>query len=263
MSLDEISKTTNAITMEQITFSYNEEERKIFEDLNLKIEKGKTIAIIGESGEGKSTMFKIIAGFYKQQSGKYQLFGKDFSEWNLEAARNQLAIVSQNVFLFEGTIAENVACGKRDTTMSEIIEACRKANIHDFIMSMQQGYDTNVGERGVKLSGGECQRISIARAILKDASILLMDEPTSSVDVNTEQLIQKAIDNLSKEKTVIIIAHRLSTIKNADKIMVLNNGKLVEEGTHDELIDINGKYSELYSRENNGGNKNEEKHINC
>jgi len=259
METDDISKAKNVITMENITFSYNEDVRKIFNNLSFNIEKGKTTAIIGESGQGKSTLFKIIAGFYQQQSGKYQLFGTDFSKWYLLSARDQLAIVSQNVFLFEGTIAENVAYGKRNATMPEIVEACKKANIHDFIISLQKGYDTNAGERGVKLSGGECQRISIARAILKDAPILLMDEPTSSVDVDTEQLIQKAIENVSKQKTVIIIAHRLSTIKNADKIIVIDNGKLVEEGTHEELIVKNGKYATLYSRENMGGNENEEK----
>ena len=264
ITTDEVSTSTNAIKMENITFSYNEDkERKVFENLSITIIKGKTTAIVGESGQGKSTLFKIIAGFYIQQSGKYQLFGKDFSEWNLEAARNQLAIVSQNVFLFEGTIAENVAYGKRNATMPEIVEACKKANIHDFIMTLQKGYDTNAGERGVKLSGGECQRISIARAILKDAPILLMDEPTSCVDVDTEQLIQNAIDNLSKQKTVIIIAHRLSTIKKADKIMVIDKGKLVEEGTHNELLYIKGIYSALYSRENNGGFEYEKKSSIC
>jgi len=264
ITTDEVSTSTNAIKMENITFSYNEDkERKVFENLSITIIKGKTTAIVGESGQGKSTLFKIIAGFYIQQSGKYQLFGNDFSEWNLEAARNQLAIVSQNVFLFEGTIAENVAYGKRNATMPEIVEACKKANIHDFIMTLQKGYDTNAGERGVKLSGGECQRISIARAILKDAPILLMDEPTSCVDVDTEQLIQNAIDNLSKQKTVIIIAHRLSTIKKADKIMVIDKGKLVEEGTHNELLYIKGIYSALYSRENNGGFEYEKKSSIC
>jgi len=177
------------------------------------------------------------------------LMGKKFTEWNLSKAREQFALVSQSVFLFPETIAENVAYGRVGATMDEIIEACKGANIHDFIVSLPEKYETLVGERGVRLSGGERQRISIARAFLKNAPILLLDEPTSAIDVQTEGLIQGAIDKISENKTVIIIAHRLSTIEKADKICVFDNKKIVEYGTHDELLEQSGVYSELYSCE--------------
>lgn len=221
--------------------------RKIFDELSISIEKGKTTAIVGGSGEGKTTLFKILCGFYKHQQGTYSLFGINFHDWDLNDARSMFSLVSQNVFLFPGTIYENVAYGKKGATKDEIIDACKMANIHDFIMKLPQGYETMTGERGVKLSGGECQRISIARAILKNAPI--QDEPTSSVDVTTEQMIQGAIDNISKQKTVIIIAHRLSTIQNADTILVFDNGKLAEQGNHQDLLQKKGKYADLYRNE--------------
>jgi len=252
----------NIIEVEDITFSYDGNgERNIFEGMSFSIEKGKTTAIVGGSGEGKTTIFKILCGFYSQQAGKYRLYGVDFEQWDIHEARSQFALVSQSVFLFPGTIAENVAYGKKGATFEEIVNACKMANIHDFIEKLPQGYETTTGERGVKLSGGECQRVSIARAILKNAPILFMDEPTSSVDVGTERLIQEAINNVSKERTVVIIAHRLSTIQNADRIMVFHKGKLVESGSHDDLIKQKGKYADLYNNELSG--KIEEDETDC
>jgi len=246
----DIDAPNNIIEVENLIFSYDGKgERNIFKGMSFAIEKGKTTAIVGGSGEGKTTIFKILCGFYSQQAGKYRLYGVDFEQWDIHEARSQFALVSQSVFLFPGTIAENVAYGKKGATFEEIVNACKMANIHEFIEKLPQGYETTTGERGVKLSGGECQRVSIARAILKNAPILLMDEPTSSVDVGTERLIQEAINNVSKERTVVIIAHRLSTIQNADRIIVFYKGMLAEEGSHNELLKQNGKYADLYNNE--------------
>ncbi|MBQ4284297.1 MAG: ATP-binding cassette domain-containing protein, partial [Lachnospira sp.] len=197
-------------------------------------EKGKQTALIGSSGGGKSTIFKLICGFYHINSGSYKLLGEEFSDWDIKSARKNFALVSQNVFLLPESISDNVSYGKPGATRKEIIEACKKANIHDFIMKLPQGYDTMVGERGVRLSGGERQRISIARAFLKDAPILLLDEPTSAIDVGTEKLIQEAIDRISINKTVIVIAHRLNTVAGADRIYVLENG-LIREAKEEEV----------------------------
>ncbi|WP_309245223.1 ATP-binding cassette domain-containing protein, partial [Clostridium sp. CF012] len=191
------------------------------------------MAFVGSSGEGKSTIFKLLCGFYQKQSGNYKLYGRNFEDWNLNVARDLYSLVSQNVFLFPESIADNVAYGREGATMEEIKEACRLANIHDFIISLPQQYDTLAGERGTRLSGGERQRISIARAFLKNAPILLLDEPTSAIDVGTEDLIKEAIERISQGKTVITIAHRLSTIENADSIMVLSKGQIVESGTNE------------------------------
>ncbi len=207
------------------------------------------VAFAGGSGEGKSTIARLLYGLYSKQSGSYQLFGKEVEQWSLQEWRNCFSVVSQNVFLLPQSISENVACGKKGATREEIEEACRAADIHDFIMSLPQGYDTQVGERGVKLSGGQRQRISIARAFLKSAPILLLDEPTSAVDTETEQEIQKAITRVARDKTVIVIAHRLSTIQNADCIYVVRNGIIVESGTHGELLAQNGIYAGLYGKE--------------
>ena len=209
------------------------------------------MAFVGGSGEGKSTIFKLLCGFYRKQEGTYKLFNKCFENWDLDAARQLFGLVSQNVFLFPGTIAENVAYGKDDATLEEIQEACKLANIHEFIMSLPKQYDTLVGERGTRLSGGERQRISIARAFLKEAPILLLDEPTSAIDVGTEDLIKEAIRRISNGKTVITIAHRLSTIENVDTIMVLHKGEIVESGTSESLLGLEGIYHHLYEVQKN------------
>ncbi len=240
------------IEFEDIHFAYKEGE-EVLSDFNVSVERGSNVAFVGSSGSGKTTFIKIICGFYRILSGKYRIYGKDCEEWDIMALRRQIALVSQNVFLFPVSIAENVSYGRQDATMDEIVDACKNANIHDFIMSLPQGYDTLVGERGARLSGGQKQRISIARAFLKDAPILLLDEPTSAVDVETESLIQDAIARISKGRTVVTIAHRLSTIVNCDKIYVLEQGRIVESGTHSELLEAGGTYSSLYEMEAKGG----------
>lgn len=236
------------ISFENLVFSYDGNNR-VLDKVSFTVQKGEKVAFVGGSGEGKSTIFKILCGFYKKQDGEYKLFGHDFEEWELSAARNCFSMVSQNVFLFPESIWQNVAYGREDATRDEVIEACKNANIHDFIMGLPEGYDTLAGERGVRLSGGEKQRISIARAFLKNAPILLLDEPTAAIDEKTEQQIQEAIDRISKDKTVLTIAHRLSTIKNSDRIYVIDKGRVAESGTHESLLALNGIYGGLYGKE--------------
>ena len=242
------------IELANIDFSYDG-ERRIFQNLNMRIEHGKQVAFVGASGGGKSTIFRILCGFYLPKNGTYQLYGHTYEEWDVKALRSQMALVSQNVFLFSGSIAENIAYGREGSTREEVISASKNANIHDFIMGLPNGYDTQVGERGAKLSGGQRQRISIARAFLKDAPILLLDEPTSAVDVETEKLIQEALDRISVGKTVLTIAHRLSTIEHADVIFVFDQGRIVESGTHKELLANGIVYQSLYRKENEVANE--------
>ena len=214
------------LELEHVNFGYSE-EKQILKDINLTIKRGSNVAFIGNSGGGKSTVMKILCGFYYPQGGQYRIYGHDFREWDINALRKHISLVSQNVFLFPGTIAQNVAYGRISATREKIIEACKKANIHNFIMELPQGYDTEVGERGARLSGGQKQRVSISRAFLKDAPILLLDEPTSAVDVETEREIQEALREVSHNRTVITIAHRLNTIADADEIYVFENGEIV------------------------------------
>lgn len=244
--------TDVAICFENVDFGYAE-DKDILQKLSFEVKKGENVAFVGESGGGKSTIFHILCGFYQKTSGRYQLYGRDVEDWNKEALREQLALVSQNVFLFPATIEENIAYGRPDATHEEIVEACKKAEIHDFIMTLPQGYQTLVGERGAILSGGQKQRISIARAILKDASILLLDEPTSALDIETENCVQEAISVVMSGRTCITIAHRLSTVVNADKIMVLKQGHIVESGTHEELMALGQVYAAMYGEGTENG----------
>ena len=214
------------LELEHVNFGYSE-EKQILKDINLTIKRGSNVAFIGNSGGGKSTVMKILCGFYYPQGGQYRIYGHDFREWDINALRKHISLVSQNVFLFPGTIAQNVAYGRISATRDKIIEACKNSNIHICIMELPQGYDTEVGERGARLSGGQKQRVSIARAFLKDAPILLLDEPTSAVDVETEREIQEALREVSHNRTVITIAHRLNTIADADEIYVFENGEIV------------------------------------
>lgn len=237
--------TDIAICFDKVNFGYTE-DNLILQNLSFEVKKGENIAFVGESGGGKSTIFHLLCGFYQKTGGSYQLMGRAIEDWNTKALREQVALVSQNVFLFPTTVEENVLYGNPKATHEEIIEACKKAEIHKFIMTLPQGYQTIVGERGAILSGGQKQRISIARAILKDAPILLLDEPTSSLDVETENSIQNAIGAVMAGRTCITIAHRLSTIVNADKILVLKQGHIVECGTHKELIEFGQVYATMY-----------------
>ncbi len=245
----ENAEKTAAIQWEDVEFSYHDKTmRPVLNGMSFSVWAGEHTAFVGGSGEGKSTIFKLLCGFYEKGNGRYELFGHPFEDWNLEAARSCFSEVSQNVFLFPDTIRQNVACGKEHATEEEIVEACKYANIHDFIMQLPEGYDTLVGERGILLSGGQRQRISIARAFLKNAPILLLDEPTAAVDIEGEQKIQEAIDKITSGRTVITIAHRLSTIKNANRIYVVSGGKIAETGNHEELLEKQGIYAKLYAK---------------
>lgn len=236
-----------AICWENVTFSY-QEGQPVLKGLSFQAGQGETIAFVGGSGEGKSTIFKLLCGFYQRNGGSFSLYGRAYEEWDLQAARNCFSLVSQNVFLFPVNIWENVAYGRENATRADVIEACKNANIHDFIQGLSQGYDTLVGERGVRLSGGERQRISIARAFLKDAPILLLDEPTAAIDEGTEAELQEAIARISKGRTVIIIAHRLSTVEHADRIYVVDKGVVAEYGTHETLMEQDGVYTRLMNQ---------------
>ncbi|MDE7324173.1 MAG: ABC transporter ATP-binding protein/permease [Lachnospiraceae bacterium] len=248
-TLPDCSKDLPAIEWNNVSFGYSSSgDHPVLNGMSFGIETGEQTAFVGGSGEGKSTIFKLLCGFYDRDNGQYRLFGHPFEEWDLEAARSCFSEVSQNVFLFPGTIRQNVACGKEYATDEEVVMACRNANIHDFIIQLPDGYETIVGERGVRLSGGQRQRISIARAFLKDAPILLLDEPTAAVDVEAEQKIQEAVERIASGRTVIVIAHRLSTVRNAKRIYVVNGGKIAESGTHRELMERRGIYAEMYAK---------------
>lgn len=242
----------NVIAFEKVDFSYHENV-PVLQGLTFSVKKGENVAFVGESGGGKSTIFRILCGFYEKTGGEYRIFGRPIEEWNREALREQIALVSQNVFLFPTTIAENIAYSKPGATKEQIVEACKKAQIHDFIQTLPEGYETMVGERGAILSGGQKQRLAIARAILKDAPVLLLDEPTSALDVETESGIQEAIRTVMAGRTCITIAHRLSTVQNADRIYVLKQGRIAECGTHAELLQQGGVYAAMYGEEADHG----------
>ena len=240
-----IISEADTIVFEKVSFQY-ENNKRILKEVSFKIPTGSRVGFVGESGGGKSTIFKIICGLYPVSEGRFSLFGRNYCEWNLQIARDFIALVSQNVFLFPTTIYENVRYGKWEASKDEIVEACKNAKIHEFIMGLPEKYDTLVGEKGILLSGGERQRISIARAFLKNAPILLLDEPTSAIDIRTEKEIQEAIDKLSQNKTCLTIAHRLSTIENADLIYVIKDGEIIENGTHSGLMNRKGYYFKLH-----------------
>lgn len=234
------------IKFENVSFSYNGSD-KVLENINLDIPASKVIALVGPTGVGKSTLVSLIPRFYDVDTGSIKLDGIDIRELNIDDLRRKISIVLQDVFLFHGSVKENLLFGNPQATDEEIIEAAKIANAHEFIASLPEGYNTIIGERGVKLSGGQRQRISIARAVLKNTPILILDEATSSVDTETELLIQQALERLIRGRTTIIIAHRLSTIRNADKIVVLKGKEIVEQGKHMELLANDGLYKRLYT----------------
>lgn len=239
------------IAFDHVSFRYEnsdaaDAESSVIHDLSLRIAPGKTVALVGPSGGGKTTICNLIPRFYEADAGVISIDGIDIRDLTRESLRRNIGIVAQDVFLFNGTIRENIAYGNLDATEEEIIEAAKKAHIHDYIMTLDHGYETGVGERGVKLSGGQKQRISIARVFLKNPSILILDEATSALDNATEMLIQQALNDLSKGRTCIVVAHRLSTIRNADEIIVLTRDGIAERGTHAELIAAGGIYAGLY-----------------
>lgn len=244
---DDHWKTGNVVSFENVKFSYDEEKNiTILDDMNINVKKGENIAFVGESGGGKSTIFKLICGFYMADSGEVSLFGRNISEWNLDLLRKKIAIVTQDTFLFPESIAWNISCGDESVSMDKIIDCCKKAGIHDEIMKMPEQYQTNVGERGDRLSGGQKQRIAIARALLKNANLILFDEPTASIDIENEEKIKMVLNRISSDHTIITIAHRLNTIISADCIYVFQSGKIVESGKHGDLIHKNGVYRKLY-----------------
>jgi subfamily B ATP-binding cassette protein MsbA len=229
-----------------VIFGY-EDGTPVLNNISFDIHPGKTVALIGPSGAGKSTTVQLLLRFFDPQSGKIQLDGHDLKSLDLESYLSQVALVPQETLLFGGTIRENILYGKLDATDTEIIEASKSANAHDFIVEFSNGYDTLVGEKGTKLSGGERQRIAIARALLKNPKVLVLDEATSALDNQSEMLIQDALAKLMVGRTTFIIAHRLSTVHNADKIIVLDKGKIVESGTHKELMANESLYHHLYT----------------
>ena len=240
----ELNNVKGKITFKNANFSY--ENNQILKDLSLEIEAGKMLALVGPSGGGKTTFCSLIPRFYDLDSGDIKIDDKSIYNITLDSLRSNIGIVQQEVFLFTGTIKDNIRYGKLDATDEEIIEAAKRANIHDFIMALEKGYDTYIGERGTKLSGGQKQRVSIARVFLKNPPILILDEATSALDNTTEYYIKKSLDELCKGRTTIVVAHRLSTIRNADEIIVLTDKGIEERGTHKELMALNGIYKELH-----------------
>ena len=241
-----VDKLDGNIEFKHVSFDY-ETTKGVLKDVSFKIEKGKTVALVGPSGGGKTTICHLIPNFYKATSGEILVDNYNINKLKFDSLRRNIGIVQQDVFLFNGTILENVKYGKSEASLEEVREACKRANIDEYIISLPEGYDTQIGERGIKLSGGQKQRLSIARVFLKNPSILILDEATSALDNATEALIQASLDELLKGRTTIVVAHRLSTIKNADLIFVIDNGTILESGTHDDLLTLDGgEYKKLY-----------------
>jgi subfamily B ATP-binding cassette protein MsbA len=239
-----VSMLKNAIEYRNVTFAYD--EKMVLKDVSLTIEKGKTIALVGQSGSGKTTFVDLLPRFYDVAEGQILIDGTDIRELKLHDLRDLMGNVNQEAILFNDTIYNNIAFGVEKTSMVDVIAAAKVANAHDFIIETENGYDTVIGDRGNKLSGGQRQRLSIARAILKNPPILILDEATSALDTESERLVQDALENLMKNRTSLVIAHRLSTVRNADLICVFHEGKIVERGTHDELMALKGRYTHLH-----------------
>ena len=233
------------IRFEKVTYGYGE-EGDVLHDLSLEVKKGQMFALVGPSGGGKTTICHLIPHFYEVERGKIYVDDYELHDITAASLRQNIGIVQQDVHLFNTSIRDNILYGRPSATEEEVIAAAKRANIHDYVLSLEKGYDTVIGERGVKLSGGQKQRLSIARVFLKNPPILILDEATSALDNTTELLIQKSLDELCKGRTTIVVAHRLSTVKNADEIAVVSDGRIIEQGTHEELLDLNGEYSKLY-----------------
>ena len=240
----ELKEFKDKIEFRSVGFSYDE-SREILHDISFEVRKGETVALVGPSGGGKSTLSELIPRFYDVESGEVYIDGRPIADYTQESLREHMGIVSQETTLFNDTIRNNIAMGREDATMEQIIAAAKVANAHDFIMQSEKGYDTNIGDRGTKLSGGQRQRLSIARAVLRNPEILILDEATSALDTESEKLVQEALTTLLEGRTSVVIAHRLSTIHNADRIIVIDQGRIAEQGTHAELMERGGIYAHL------------------
>lgn len=243
----ELSAVRGDIAFEDVSFQYEENTERVLSHINLKVPAGAYMALVGSSGAGKSTLCSLIPRFYDVTGGSVKIDGKDVRDLTLKSLRNHIGIVQQDVYLFVGTVYDNIRYGKPDATREEVIEAAKNANAHEFIMSLPKGYETDIGQRGIKLSGGQKQRLSIARVFLKNPPILIFDEATSALDNESEKVVQDSLEKLAKNRTTFVIAHRLSTIKNAEKILVLTEEGIAEEGTHEELLEQKGVYEKLYN----------------
>lgn len=245
----DIEKVQGDISFDNVSFSYelDHEEKRVLNNISLNIKAGEYVALVGPSGVGKTTLCSLIPRFYDPTEGRILIDGQDIKDFKLKSLRKHIGIVQQDVYLFAGTVRENIEYGKPGASMEEIIEAAKNANAHEFIINLPEGYDTNIGQRGVKLSGGQKQRLSIARVFLKNPPILIFDEATSSLDNESEKIVQESLEGLAKNRTTICIAHRLSTIRNAENILVLSQDGIVERGTHDELIGKKGTYARYYA----------------
>ena len=242
----EVNDLKNTLSFDNVSFSYGDEKDKVLNNINFQINKGEILALVGPSGAGKSTLVDLIPRFYDTLSGSIKIDGKDIKELKINSLRSLMGIVTQETFLFDDSVKANIAYGVENISDDKIKDAAIAANAHEFIKELPDGYNTIIGERGVSLSGGQKQRIAIARAIVKNPPILILDEATSSLDSESEKHVQSAIENLMSERTVFVIAHRLSTVHNANKILVLENGQIVQEGKHDELVNIDGLYKQLH-----------------
>lgn len=244
VSPPETTDNKSHIVFRNVSFSYNP-EREILKNINLEVKAGKTVALVGQSGSGKSTLVDLIPRFWDVGQGSIEVDGHDVRQYRVSDLRSLMGNVNQEAILFNDTFFNNITFGVESATMEEVVAAAKIANAHEFIMSSPEGYQTNIGDRGCRLSGGQRQRISIARAILKNPSILILDEATSALDTESERLVQEALERLMKDRTTVVIAHRLSTIVNADEICVMHEGRIVERGTHSELIALGGHYRKL------------------
>ena len=239
---------SRGLQCQSVSFRYTS-GGEVLHDVSLRVAAGEVVALVGPSGAGKSTLVDLVARFYDPTEGKILLDGRDLRDYDVESFRSLLGIVEQDVFLFDGTIADNIGYAKPGSTLDEIKHAARVAHCEEFILKFPEGYDTIVGERGIKLSGGQRQRVSIARAILASPKVLILDEATSSLDSESEEMIQDGLKQLRTGRTTFVIAHRLSTIRSADQILVMEGGEIVERGTHDELLARDGRYRQLYDKQ--------------